>query len=546
MKVKLLLTAITLSCLAIDVLAQVSISGKIVSADTNEPIVGANIRIDQSLSGCTTNGKGEFSISNLPDGKHVLRITHVSYTPKSITTKGGEKNLLIKLQDSFTNIGQVVVTGTGTHHRMTDSPVPVSVITAKDLSNASVTSLDEALQKLTPSFSSMTNGMGTTLSLNGLPDDYFIFLENGKRLYGDDTYARINVAKIKRIEILNGASSALYGTNAIGGVINIITDDAKNAINVSSDTRYASKGRFTQSVNIDVNTGKFGSYTSYRRQQAEGWQLNPYEENSKTHELEENRTIRKIRTVQKEGNREVSRELTFYSLDAIIAVGYRVNSKQATDFRIWATNTLKEYIKKGFVLNDELLKNGPKFGKDYFKELLERIRSIRTSERRIWQQITDIFAECSIDYDKDSEITQKFYATVQNKFHYAITGNTAAEIIYKNADHAKENMGLTTWKNSPDGRILKSDVMIAKNYLDERQIKRLERTVSGYFDYIEDLVERENTFTMEEFAKSINEFLEFRKYDILRDNGKISRKQAEEKAEKESEHRNKFSVFLLQ
>lgn len=258
-----------------------------------------------------------------------------------------------------------------------------------------------------------------------------------------------------------------------------------------------------------------------------------------THELEENRTIRKIRTVQKEGNREVSRELTFYSVDAIIAVGYRVNSKQATDFRIWATNTLKEYIKKGFVLNDELLKNGPKFGKDYFKELLERIRSIRTSERRIWQQITDIFAECSIDYDKDSEITQKFYATVQNKFHYAIAGNTAAEIIYKNADHAKENMGLTTWKNSPDGRILKSDVMIAKSYLDERQIKRLERTVSGYFDYIEDLVERENTFTMEEFAKSVNEFLEFRKYDILRDNGKISRKQAEEKAEKEYNEFNK-------
>ena len=260
-----------------------------------------------------------------------------------------------------------------------------------------------------------------------------------------------------------------------------------------------------------------------------------------THELEENRTIRKIRTVQKEGNREVSRELTFYSLDAIIAVGYRVNSKQATDFRIWATNTLKEYIKKGFVLNDELLKNGPKFGKDYFKELLERIRSIRTSERRIWQQITDIFAECSIDYDKDSEITQKFYATVQNKFHYAITGNTAAEIIYKNADHAKENMGLTTWKNSPDGRILKSDVMIAKNYLDERQIKRLERTVSGYFDYIEDLIERENTFTMQEFAKSVNEFLAFRKYDILPDGnkGKISQKQAKIKAEKEYDVFNK-------
>ena len=229
----------------------------------------------------------------------------------------------------------------------------------------------------------------------------------------------------------------------------------------------------------------------------------------------------------------------FYSLDAIIAVGYRVNSKQATDFRIWATNTLKEYIKKGFVLNEELLKNGPKFGKDYFKELLERIRSIRTSERRIWQQITDIFAECSIDYDKDSGTTQQFYANVQNKFHYAITGSTAAEIIYQKADHTKENMGLTTWKNSPDGRILKSDVIIAKNYLDEKQIKRLERTVSGYFDYIEDLVERENTFTMEEFAKSINEFLEFRRYDILKDNGKISRRQAEEKAEKEYTEFNK-------
>ena len=185
------------------------------------------------------------------------------------------------------------------------------------------------------------------------------------------------------------------------------------------------------------------------------------------------------------------------------------------------------------LLNDDLLKNGPKFGKDYFKELLERIRSIRTSERRIWQQITDIFAECSIDYDKDSEITHNFYAMVQNKFHYAITGNTAAEIIYQKADHTKEHMGLTTWKNSPDGRILKSDVKIAKNYLDEKQIKRLERAVSGYFDYIEDLVERENAFTMEEFAKSINEFLEFRKYDVLKDNGKISRKQAEEKAENE-------------
>ena len=256
----------------------------------------------------------------------------------------------------------------------------------------------------------------------------------------------------------------------------------------------------------------------------------------KSGELTEESVIRKIRITANDGK---SYNTNFYSLDAIIAVGYRVNSKEATSFRIWATNTLKEYIKKGFVLNDELLKNGPKFGKDYFKELLERIRSIRTSKRRIWQQITDIFAECSIDYDKDSEITHQFYAMIQNKFHYAITENTAAEIIYQKADHTKENMGLTTWKNSPDGRILKSDVMIAKNYLEEKQIKRLERAVTGYFDYIEDLVERENTFTMEEFSKSINEFLEFRKYDILKDNGKISKKQAEEKAEKEYNEFNK-------
>ena len=261
----------------------------------------------------------------------------------------------------------------------------------------------------------------------------------------------------------------------------------------------------------------------------------------KSGELKEEAVIRKIRITANDGK---NYNTNFYSLDAIISVGYRVNSKQATDFRIWATNTLKEYIKKGFVLNDELLKNGPKFGKDYFKELLERIRSIRTSERRIWQQITDIFAECSIDYDRNSDTTQQFYANVQNKFHYAITGNTAAEIIYQKADHTKENMGLTTWKNSPDGRILKSDVIIAKNYLDEKQIKRLERTVSGYFDYIEDLVERENTFTMEEFAKSINEFLEFRKYDILKDNGKISRKQAEEKAEKEYIEFNKSQKIV--
>ena len=248
-------------------------------------------------------------------------------------------------------------------------------------------------------------------------------------------------------------------------------------------------------------------------------------------ELSESATVSILETVQNENGRSVKRNVSFYNLDAIISVGYRVNSAKATKFRIWATGILKEYIKKGFVLDDERLKQGNAvFGKDYFKELLERVRSIRASERRIWQQITDIFAECSIDYDKDSEITKKFFATVQNKFHYAITGQTAAEIVYERADHQKEHMGLTIWKNSPSGRVLKSDVNIAKNYLSEKQIRQLERAVSGYFDYIEDLIEREIAFNMEQFAASVNEFLEFRRYDILDGNGKVSRDQADEKA----------------
>lgn len=254
----------------------------------------------------------------------------------------------------------------------------------------------------------------------------------------------------------------------------------------------------------------------------------------KSAELLEDATTRKIRAVQQEGNRRVERELQFYNLDAIISVGYRVNSRKATQFRIWATGVLKEYMIKGFAMDDERLKQGKTaFGKDYFRELLERVRSIRASERRIWQQITDIFAECSIDYDRNSQITKDFYAMVQNKFHFAITGKTAAEIVHSSADHTKEHMGLTTWKNAPEGRILKSDVSIAKNYLDEKQIRQLERTVTGYFDYIEDLIERENTFTMEEFAASVNEFLAFRKYEILKDKGSISRKAAIQKAEQE-------------
>ena len=251
-------------------------------------------------------------------------------------------------------------------------------------------------------------------------------------------------------------------------------------------------------------------------------------------ELSETATTEESSVVQTEGSRRVRRPAKLYNLDAIISVGYRVNSRRATHFRIWATGILKEYMTKGFVLDDERLKQGKDaFGKDYFRELLERVRSIRASERRIWQQVTDIFAECSIDYDRNSPVTKEFYAMVQNKFHYAITGQTAAEIIYSKADHTKDHMGLTTWKNAPEGRVLKSDVSIAKNYLSEKQIRQLERTVSGYFDYIEDLIERENTFTMEQFAASINEFLSFRRYDILPDKGKISARRAKEKAEAE-------------
>ena len=256
-------------------------------------------------------------------------------------------------------------------------------------------------------------------------------------------------------------------------------------------------------------------------------------------ELDRTTTVSKMEIVVNRGFRgSVNEEVEFYSLDAIIAVGYRVSSLKATRFRQWATKILHEYIKKGFVMDDERLKQGTAvFGKDYFRELLERVRSIRASERRIWQQITDIYAECSTDYDKNAPTTRDFYAMIQNRFHYAITGQTAAEIVYTKADHTKEHMGLTTWKNAPDGRILKSDVSIAKNYLQEKEIRQLERAVTGFFDYIEDLIERENTFNMEQFSASVNEFLAFRRYRILPDKGKISAAEAKQKAE------NEYDIF---
>jgi hypothetical protein len=262
----------------------------------------------------------------------------------------------------------------------------------------------------------------------------------------------------------------------------------------------------------------------------------------KDNELNENSVVRKFRTTAADGKKY---ETNYYNLDAIISVGYRVNSSKATQFRIWATNTLKEYIIKGFVMDDARLKQGQTvFGKDYFKELLQRVRSIRASERRIYQQVTDIFAECSIDYNKDAPITKEFYAMVQNKFHFAITGNTAAEIIYKAADSTKDFMGLSTWKNAPDGRIIKQDVLVAKNYLQENEIKQLERTVTGYFDYIEGLIERETSFTMEQLALSVNEFLNFNRYKVLEGKGKVSKLQADKKAVKEYDTFNKTQKII--
>jgi len=244
-------------------------------------------------------------------------------------------------------------------------------------------------------------------------------------------------------------------------------------------------------------------------------------------ELVEDSVISILETTAADGKNYKTK---FYNLDAIISVGYRVNSSRATQFRIWATQLLKEYITKGFAMDDERLKNGRFFGKDYFRELLERVRSIRASERRIYQQITDIFSECSIDYDPKSETTRKFYAHVQDKFHFAITGHTASEIIYLNADAEKPLMGMMTYKNAPDGRVLKSDTAVGKNYLAEEEIKKLERAVAAFFDYIEGIIERRNTFTMEGFADSVNRFLEFNEYKVLEGFGTISRKKAEEKA----------------
>ena len=264
-------------------------------------------------------------------------------------------------------------------------------------------------------------------------------------------------------------------------------------------------------------------------------------------ELVEGVVVSKMETTTRHGAIEGKTQehaVNFYNLDAIIAVGYRVNSRRATQFRIWATQVLKEYIIKGFALNDERMKQGgTPFGKDYFRELLERVQAIRTSERRIWQQITDIFAECSIDYDKDSEVTRDFYGMVQNKFHYAMCGETAAEIIHGRVDRTKPNLGLKTWKRAPEGRILKSDVLLAKNYLTEKQIRQLELAVSGFFDHIESLILREQTFTMKEFAESVDAFLSFGRYQILKGRGLITREAADAKAIEEYDAYNRQLKF---
>ena len=299
--------------------------------------------------------------------------------------------------------------------------------------------------------------------------------------------------------------------------------DVKVEIFMHNETVWLPQKRMAELFGVDVST------------------INEHLKNIyKSHELEEDATIGKFPIVQTEGKREVKREVNVYNLDVILSVGYRVNSSKATQFRIWATKILKEYIIKGFAMDDDRLKNGQYFGKDYFKELLERIRSIRTSERRIYQQITDIFAECSFDYDKNAQMTKDFYATVQNKFHFAITGKTAAEIVFENADISKPNMGLTSWKNSPDGRVLKSDTTVAKNYLQEDDIKKLERTIGAYFDYIERIIENRQELSMKNVSESVNKFLEFNEFKVLEGKGTISHIQAKEKSSKEYEEFNKI------
>lgn len=364
MRARLVGIAILCSCIFGSAIAQVTLKGKVVNELTEAPIEGANIRVDNSLTGCTTNGKGEFIINNLPEGKHLLRVTHVSYTPNSYTTKGGDKDIRIGMEESYLNIGQVVVTGTGTHHRMADSPVPVSVITAKDLKGANISSLQDALTKLSPNFSFVTSGMGTTLSMNGLTEDYVLILENGKRLAGDDRYTRIDPSNIKRIEVLNGAGSALYGSDAIGGVINIITDDAKNTVNVASDTRYSSKNRFTQSVNADVNTGKFGSYTSYQRQQADGWQLNPFVESKGELVPTDKEASTKFHS------NSVNQRFTFSALDnrlSIYARGSYFNNANDRPITEYAYNMLHETYTYGagaqYIINKSAYINA-----DYFSD----------------------------------------------------------------------------------------------------------------------------------------------------------------------------------
>jgi hypothetical protein len=257
-------------------------------------------------------------------------------------------------------------------------------------------------------------------------------------------------------------------------------------------------------------------------------------------ELNKNSTIRKFRIVQQEGKRNVTRDLNFYNLNAIIAVGYRVNSKKATHFRIWATEKLNQFITKGYVLDDELLKNGTRFGRDYFDELLEKIREIRASERRFYQKITDLYAECSYDYNENAEITRKFYATVQNKLHWAITHQTAAEIIINRADSAKHNMGLTTWKNAPQGKIQKSDVSVAKNYLSQDEISQLNRIVNMYLDYAENQAKKGRLMSMEDWVSRLDAFLKFNEYEILESPGKVSKAVAREIAAREYEEYRKI------
>ena len=458
--------------MSLRMMAQVSISGKVVDASTRRPVAGVNIRVDKSMQKSVTNALGEFSINGLSDEKHVLSFTHVSYEPQSKTIEGSDSKIVISLNESHVNIGQVVVTGTGTHHRLKDSPVPVHVITQQEIANTNATSLEEALQFLTPTFSSMTNGMGTFLNFNGLGDDYFVFLLNGRYMAGDDIFQRINVKNIKRIELLNGASSTLYGTNALGGVINIITDDAKNTISVQNDTKVRSKSRVTESVNVDVQKGKIGSYTSYKYEHADNWQLSPYEE--KKGELVETQKIASTgfntNAFSERLTFDVNDKLNFYALGNYYrnktdrpydvyaydvdheTYGYAVGSKWllnngnflTADFNTDISNSRYDYYKESgnFAAGDKILRKRTRFHNATVKGIfnLGSYNKLSVGTDFIFNALKSV----SDNIDKETDNTIAFFAQDEITILKQLQAMVGVRYLYHNVfgSHATPNASI--------------------------------------------------------------------------------------------------------